>query len=214
MDTEEQAAAYAAADFRESNSLFIRLLEEQQPGPLRGARAVDLGCGPADIVLRFLRRFPEATCDALDGSRPMLDTAAAVLGDAPDVAGRWRLLYDKLPSAQLDPGGYDLVLSNSLLHHLHEPQVLWRTVASIGRPGALVLIMDLMRPASAGWAAALVQTYAGGESPVLRQDFLNSLHAAFEPAEVAGQLRAARLEPYLSVNVVSDRHLAVFGRLP
>jgi SAM-dependent methyltransferase len=213
MDTEEQALAYARADFTESNTLFMRLLEEQRPGELIGARALDLGCGPADIVIRFLRRYTLARCDALDGSRPMLALAQADIDALPGIAKRARLLCDLLPSATLEPAAYDLILSNSLLHHLHEPQVLWKTVRSVAKPGALVLIMDLMRPASAGWVAALVESYARDEAEVLKQDFRNSLFAAFEPAEVSEQLKVAGLDDQLEVRVVSDRHLAVWGRL-
>jgi len=213
MDTVEQARAYASADFTESNTLFMRLLEEQQPGELVNARALDLGCGPADIVIRFLRRYTKASCDALDGSQPMLDLAQADIDALPGVARRARLVRDLLPSATLERTAYDLILSNSLLHHLHQPRVLWDTVQAVAKPGALVLIMDLMRPASAGWAAALVQSYARDEAEVLKQDFLNSLFAAFEPAEVAEQLKAAGLDDQLGVHVVSDRHLAVWGRL-
>lgn len=213
MDAADQARAYAEADFSEPNELFLRLLDEQQPGDLAGARALDLGCGPADIVIRFLRRYPQATCDALDGSEAMLQLAQAALDQLPGVAPRARLVCDRLPPTRLQAGSYDLILSNSLLHHLHEPQVLWRSVRMLGRPGALVLIMDLMRPASATWAAALVQTYAADAPGVLRRDFENSLHAAFEPAEVQAQLKTADLDAMLEVNVVSDRHLAVWGRL-
>ncbi len=48
---------------------------------------------------------------------------------------------------------------------------------------------------------------------VLRNDFRNSLFAAFEPQEVVTQLADAGLET-LEVEVVSNRHLAVMGRLP
>jgi SAM-dependent methyltransferase len=213
MDSDEQALACARADFNESNRLFIELLRQLDPGPLDGARALDLGCGPADISIRFLSAWPKATCDAIDGSRPMLDLARAALEALPGVAKRCRLIHDRIPSAALDRGVYDLIVSNSLLRHLHDPQVLWRTLIETGKPGALVLIMDLMRPASAGWVEALVSTYAEGEPKVLRDDFRNSLFAAFEPAEVAEQLAAAGLDG-LEVGVVSDRHLAVSGRLP
>jgi SAM-dependent methyltransferase len=213
MDTEEQAQAYASADFSEPNTLFMRLLDEQRPGSLDGARALDLGCGPADIVIRFLKRYPTAACDALEGSEAMLAIARTEIDALPGVAKRARLLCDTLPSSTLEQGVYDVILSNSLLHHLHEPQVLWDTVRAAGKPGALVLIMDLMRPASAGWAAALVESYAANESEVLKRDFLNSLFAAFEPNEISEQLRAAGLEDQLEVHVVSDRHVAVWGRL-
>jgi len=212
MDEAEQALAYAQADFSEPNELFLRLLKELSPGDLAGKRALDLGCGPADIVLRFLKAFPRAECDALDGSAAMLHHARAALDALPGLARRCRLLHDVLPSTQLERGAYDLVISNSLLHHLHDPQVLWQTVRESAKPGAIVLVMDLMRPASAGWAEAIVATYAADGPDVLRKDFRNSLFAAFEPREVSEQLREAGLSG-LQVGVVSDRHLAVLGRI-
>jgi SAM-dependent methyltransferase len=213
MEGVDQALVYAQADFSESNSLFIRLLERLEPAPLHDARALDLGCGPADIVCRFLRAYPRATCDALDGSPAMLEQARAALGRLPGVAVRCRLLCECLPSPTLARGHYDLILSNSLLHQLHDPQVLWQTVREAAVPGAQVLVMDLMRPSSAGWVEALVATYAAGEPELLRTDFRASLFAAFEPKEIVTQLADAGLG-MLEVALVSDRHLAVYGRLP
>ncbi len=213
MEGAEQAFAYAQADFSESNGLFIKLLERLEPGPLKAARVLDLGCGPADIVIRFLRAYPQAQCDALDGSAAMLEHARSALEQLPGLVPRCRLLCHSLPCDELPRTHYDVILSNSLLHHLHDPQVLWRTVREVAKPGALVLVMDLMRPASAGWAEALVATYMADAPEVLRSDFRNSLFAAFEPQEVVEQLRDAGLAE-LEVGVVSDRHLAVSGRLP
>ncbi len=208
-----QALAYAQADFSESNRLFMDLLRDIDPGNLEGKQALDLGCGPGDISIRFLKAWPGARCDALDGSAPMLATAQTALDALPGVARRCRLLHEVLPSPQLACGAYDLVMSNSLLHHLPDPQVLWRTLRASGRPGALVLVMDLMRPPSPGWAESLVITYVGEEPELLQDDYRASLFAAFEPAEVQAQLTEAGLES-LTVAVVSDRHLAVSGRLP
>lgn len=212
MEETDQALAYKEADFSEPNKLFIKLLDELEPGELKGARALDLGCGPADIVLRFLKAYPRAECDALDGSDAMLEHARMALDKLPGLAGRCRLIQDILPSKKLPQAAYDLVLSNSLLHHLHDPRVLWRTVRETAKPGAIVLVMDLMRPPSAMWAESLVATYAADAPDVLRTDFRNSLFAAFEPREVVAQLAEAGLAG-LEVGVVSDRHLSVRGRL-
>jgi SAM-dependent methyltransferase len=213
MDEAGQAQAYADADFSEPNELFLKLLADMRPGDLSGARALDLGCGPADIVIRFLKAYPGARCDALDGSAAMLIHARRLLEALPGIAGRCRLLNDALPSQRLPAASYDLILSNSLLHHLHDPMVLWQTVRECARPGALVLIMDLMRPPSPTWVEALVETYGARAPEVLRRDFRNSLFAAFEPREVGAQLREAGMDG-LEVRVVSDRHLAVIGRMP
>ena len=46
---------------------------------------------------------------------------------------------------------------------------------------------------------------------MLKEDFYNSLLAAFTPAEVEDQLAAAGLS--LEIETISDRHLLVSGRL-
>jgi len=63
------------------------------------------------------------------------------------------------------------VLSNSLLHYLHDPQVLWQSIRKAAKPGAIVLVMDLLRPSSAGWAESLVAAYAADVPEPLRRDF-------------------------------------------
>ena len=212
MDGPEQARAYAEADFSEPNALFLGLFREHFPEQAGPARVLDLGCGPADILLRFARAYPDANCDALDGSAAMLAFAERALIAEPALQSRVRLLQDNLRSDCLPVAGYDVILSNSLLHHLHDPAVLWDTVARAGRSGAAVLVMDLMRPASEQTADALVAHYAQDAPPVLRRDFRASLCAAFTPEEVRAQIERAGLDR-LRVDVVSDRHLAVRGRL-
>ena len=40
------------------------------------------------------------------------------------------------------------MLSKDLLHHLPDPMVLWEEIKRLGRPGAAVYVMDLVRPAT------------------------------------------------------------------
>lgn len=211
MDEPEQAAAYAGADFSEPNQLFVQLIEAQAGTPLRG-EALDLGCGPADIALDLLRRHPELRITALDGAEAMLAHARQHLVQAPELAPRLALRCATLPDAELPAAAFDFLLSNSLLHHLRDPAVLWQTLAHAARPGAQILVMDLARPASPADAEALVQTHAADAPPVLQRDFYNSLLAAYTVEEVQAQLAANGLAG-LSVTMVSDRHLAVRGQL-
>jgi len=78
-------------------------------------------------------------------------------------------------------------------------------------PGGVVHVMDLFRPGSVDEARAIVEAAAGDEDPVLKDDFFNSLLAAFTPDEVRGQLTAAGLG-HLECVVVSERHVLVTGR--
>jgi hypothetical protein len=52
----------------------------------------------------------------------------------------------------------------------------------------------------------------GDESPILKQDFYNSLLAAFTADEVRGQLGAAGLED-CTCAIVSERHWLAAGRV-
>jgi hypothetical protein len=143
----------------------------------------------------------------------MLDLARQRLDDRPELAGRVHLVHDRLPSRRLRHHHYRYVVTNSLLHHLEDPNDLWETIAACAQPGALVLMMDLSRPASTTAVDGLVETYAIDAPEVLRRDFRNSLFAAYTVDEVRQQLARAGLTT-LGVEHVSDRHLAVRGQLP
>jgi SAM-dependent methyltransferase len=208
-----QARAYAEADFSESNGLFVDLFRCLRPTPFAG-RALDLGCGPGDIPIRIARAFPAATIDAVDGAAQMLSLArAAAAGDA-DLAARIRWVCARIPSAEAMPGSpYDAVLSNSLLHHLADPLDLWRTVRAAAHPGAAVLVMDLARPDDVDGVDRVLEAHAAGVAEVLRNDFRNSLFAAYTVEEVRDQLAATGIAG-MRVEMVSDRHLAAWGTAP
>lgn len=209
MDDPDQAAAYAAADFATADAALVAHLAATY-GPLSGP-IVDLGCGPGNITLRLAEAAPDCTVLGLDGAPQMVALAEAAIG--PQVAGRLRYQVCRLPATDLPRAAFAGVVCNSLLHHLHDPAVLWSTIAHVGRSGAWVCVGDLRRPASPDEALRLVDRYAEGAPAVLRADYLASLHAAFTVPEVARQLVAAGLAS-LAVTAVDDRYLRVQGRLP
>jgi SAM-dependent methyltransferase len=211
MEDDAQAKAYAEGDFEDAHSRFILAFAAAHPGPHRGF-ALDLGCGPGDIAFRFARAYPDCTVHGVDGSAAMLAYGREALAREPGLRGRVELVQGFLPGAAVPRPRYDVIVSNSLLHHLHDPSVLWAAVRSHGSPGAPVFVMDLRRPASEEDAARLVETYSGEEPEILKRDFYCSLLAAFEVEEVRDQLEAAGLGRF-TVRTVSDRHLAVWGRL-
>ncbi len=207
---DEQARAYTEADFSEPHEHFVDLFAERFPEPVSGT-VLDLGCGPGDVSLRFAARYPDCVVDGIDGSPAML-AAGAELRRRHPAGPRVRLASGLLPDASGPAVPYATIISNSLLHPLHDPRVLWSVIRRDGAPGTRVFVMDLCRPDSPEQAAALVAEYADGEPEVLRRDFEHSLHAAFTPEEVRDQLREAGLES-LQVERVSDRHLLIWGYL-
>jgi ubiquinone/menaquinone biosynthesis C-methylase UbiE len=210
MDDEAQSRAYAKADFSASNQRFVDGLIQDFAACL--GRVVDLGCGPGDVDIRLARAVPGAAITAVDGSAPMIALARSAVGEA-RLDGRIALLRGVLPDLPLGAHRFDAVLSKDLLHHLPDPAVLWREVVRLGRAGAAVYVMDLIRPDTPDAARRIVDAVAASEDAILRQDFLNSLGAAFTIDEVAGQLRSAGLDR-LEVVRSGDRHLLVRGFLP
>ena len=211
MSAGEQARAYAGADFEEPHGNFIRLLKERLPElPERGT-ALDLGCGPGDIGIRFARAFPGWNVHGLDGSAAMLALAREAV-EAAGLGDRIELVEARLQDRRPPAGAYDLVFSNSLLHHLEDPAVLWESVRRHARPGGRVFAMDLMRPESESRLRELASTYRG-EPEVLQRDFRNSLRAAYRLDEVRLQLEEAGM-PGLQAGPASDRHLMVWGEIP
>ena len=210
----EQARAYADADFNDSDQAFLARVRQLFPEGL-GERLVDLGCGPGNISFRLAFSYPAAAVFALDGSAPMLALAREQLQlqvqQWPQLAERLRFVQAVLPDPAL-PGGASALLSNSLLHHLHDPGVLWRSLRQLAAPGAAVYVKDLRRPACLADAEALRARYLGDAPPVLQHDYLASLQAAFTPEEVAAQLSAAGLDG-LQVASLEDRYLEVWGQL-
>lgn len=208
MNQPEQARAYAEADFSEPHQAFIahfrRIFSAHSP-----RQVIDLGCGPADISIRFLRAYPDAAILGVDGAMAMLEHGDSALVRH-GVSGRIELQCRYLPDPNLPARQFDTVISNSLLHHLDDPAVLWQTVRHVARPGAAILIMDLMRPASIRETQNLAHRYAADAPPVLQHDFYHSLLAAYRPDEVRQQLDEARLSQ-LRVEVVSDRHVLIWG---
>ena len=171
MEDPEQALAYARADFSEPHQMFMDCLARHFPD-LTPHRVLDLGCGPADIILRFGRAYPSCELTGVDGAEAMLALGKEAVKQA-GMEGRINLVLGRLPGASLPFQAFDTVISNSLLHHLSDPMALWEAIKAHARPGAAVFVMDLVRPETRAQARSLVEENAGGEPEILKRDFFN-----------------------------------------
>ena len=209
MDDAEQALAYAKADFSTSNQWYVDHLLADFPKNL--GNVLDIGCGPADVPVRLARAHPTIRITAIDGSAAMLAHAQRTV-QASGLQTRISAVHGYIPGLPFDEHSFDAVLSKDLLHHLPDPMVLWSEARRLGRHGAATYVMDLFRPASLDAARNIVEAVAGNEHPILKEDFYNSLCAAFTVEEVRSQIRQSGLE--LDVIQISDRHMLIRGVLP
>lgn len=203
-----QTRAYAQADFADSIRLFVDGLLRDFPDPL--GDVIDLGCGPAHALVRLAQARPGVRITAVDGSHEMLKAARRTLAAA-EIEQQVTLLHGYIPGLPLADHSYDAIISKDMLHHLPDPVALWAETRRLARPGAAVYVMDLFRRASREEALAIVESVSADEDPLLKADFFNSLCAAFTPAEVEEQLRAAGMA--LTVALISARHMLISGRL-
>jgi ubiquinone/menaquinone biosynthesis C-methylase UbiE len=208
MDDREQAAAYAAEDWSESHGKIPRYFRERFPQFTRG-RVLDLGCGTADVTIRFAKAFPEAEIVGVDGSDAMLEFGRRHVREA-GLESRITLEKRYLPDPSVPPQSFDAVICNSLLHHFADPAELWRTAALYAKPGAPILLIDLLRPPNHERAVQLVNEHAKNALPVLQRDFIASLHAAYTPDEVRQQLDAAGLKDF-RVDQADEFHFIGWG---
>ena len=212
MNGPAQVEAYAAADFSSGDQATLegveQLLARTSPLP-SDALVVDLGCGPGNITLRLAELFPQARIIGIDGAEAMLAVAR-------ERAQQQQLEISFLcqPLQQVLQGPLancaDLIVSNSLLHHLHQPDLLWRVTKAVAAPGCRALHRDLRRPASTDEIQHLLLKHLPSASPVLQHDFAASLAAAFEPEEVITELRKHGLGG-MTVLAEDDRYLVVSG---
>ena len=212
MDDEEQSLAYAQANFEEPHNHFIELFK-QKIGHNIGNNILDLGCGTGDITIRFAKAYSNCNIDGIDGSKTMLFYAYKDVANFDDnIISRINFIEGILPETSLPLSDYDVIISNSLYHHLHNPFVLWKSIQKYGKKGTKIFIMDLLRPDNMKKANELVENYVKNEPQILQRDFLNSLCAAFSLSEVKQQLTSLNLD-YLSIEKISDRHFIVYGEL-
>ena len=91
--------------------------------------------------------------------------------------------------------------------------VLWNVLELYGEANAAILVVDLIRPSNEEDVQNVIGKYMPDAPPLLRQDMINSLQAAFTMEEVAAQLQAAELTEKLRLKRISPFQFAAYGRL-
>lgn len=207
MEDFDQVKAYAEADFEIPHNQFIERIKAAFGLADFKGEALDLGCGPGDISFRFADAFPESQILAIDGSVAMINFAKSLSASVQEK--RIHFMLGRLPDVILPKSVYEIIYSNSLLHHLPDPVILWSFIRKYASSGTCVAIMDLLRPDTIKDAQIMVETYACHEAKILQHDFYHSLLAAFSIEEIKQQLNDLNLN--FAIEQISDRHVFISG---
>lgn len=197
MDDSGEVEAYAGASSEDylsriddtfvERALSLVALRGVPPG---GGRALDIGCGPGQIARKIAQRLPGWRIVGIDRSAAMLEQARA--SGAPGAADGTLLEFSPADGTNLPfpDASFDLVICNSVLHHLEKPQRLVAGMARVADPRGAILLRDLRRPSrlAFGWHA---RWYGRRYSGVMLKLYRDSLRAAYTPEELTALLRAS-----------------------
>ena len=200
LDTEQDAAEYEALPNAAVNLDFALNALSHGPG---AHHALDLGTGPAHIAILLAQRSPGLHVTAVDLAEQMLVLARRNVARE-KLEKQVLLLARDVKATGFPAASFDLIISNSVVHHIPEPLDFFAEVRRVSRPNAVLFVRDLLRPSSESELDDLVERYAGDCTPYQRRLYADSLHAALTVEEVRAFCAQAGLEA--AVTQTSDRH--------
>jgi len=141
---------------------------------------------------------------AVDLAVHMLDLARYQL-EVNDLVERIMLDHIDAKSLPYDADRFDVVMSNSIVHHIPEPAGVLAEAIRVVRDGGRLFFRDLLRPGSDEIVQQLVDSYAGDANDHQRQMFDDSLRAALSLDEIQNLIAELGYNPE-EVQATSDRH--------
>ncbi|MDC0284027.1 class I SAM-dependent methyltransferase [Mariniblastus sp.] len=212
MDSEKEAQEYNDMDHSVVNQHFVEELfkfaRDQTPAAADAevdfGDVLDLGTGTALIPVELCRQDHDCRVMAVDLAVSMLELARYNV-EAAGMIERITLAQVDAKRMGYDRGAFDLVMSNSIIHHIPDPVVCLQEMVRVTAENGLLFIRDLMRPQDAETLEALVLTYTGKESEYSQQLFRDSLHAALSLDEIRDLVASLGFDSN-SVQATSDRH--------
>ena len=201
MDDAGEAQAYSSASAEAYLSKIDDSFVEQAIGLIGSAPgyAVDIGCGPGRILKKLSARLPEWKFCGVDRSLAMIRLAAETgaereqsqtMGSARWANGNNEFVLGDANALPFRDASFDLVLCNSVLHHMKEPSRLLAQIGRVAKPSAAILLRDLRRPSRIG-RSFHVRWYGRHYEGLMYKLYCDSVRAAYTREELAAMLRSA-----------------------
>ncbi len=216
MQIPSQVRAYADADFSKSDSMVVKSLEKYLKKVGRTLNKTDLildiACGPGNIAQRIAKNWPYVNVVGIDGSKEMLNEAENKLSENLTNNLSYQLIeINSIATGEIHcPFKADVLVSNSALHHFHDPSRFWGALKKLGKTKCIHIHRDLIRPISAKKAFEIKEKHLSNSPKILKKDFHASLKASFTVDEVTHQLFDSGLSQ-LEVFQVDELYFEIIG---
>jgi len=213
MDDRAEVEAYTSAAQQAHldaiDDTFVLHAVRLLAGRSRG-RALDIGTGPGQIIIKLANRLTLWKFMGVDRSQAMIAQAnqnRVVAG--PLLTGRVEFQIADGNSLPFPDAAFDFVMCNSVLHHLAEPQKLLREMARLAKPGGAILLRDLRRPGRLAYPLH-VWRHGWHYSGTMRRLFRDSVRSAYTIEELqrmldSSPLRGAHVFEHLSTHIGIER---------
>lgn len=201
MDSPQEAIEYDAMDFLEVNTAFSESAISLCP---ETALILDAGTGTARIPIIICQRRPQWQIIGIDLAQSMLEIGRKNV----EQSGLQQQIKLELVDAKQMPypdTHFDMVISNSIIHHLPNPLPFLQEIKRVLKPNGAIFIRDLLRPLTAEIVEGIVKKYAADCNEHQTMLFRDSLYAAFTLDEIQELMKQANLEN-INIYQSSDRH--------
>ncbi len=218
MDSLLEAIDYNSMDHSEVNRAFVDNLllfcesvkiDRKLTDCGMPSNVLDVGTGTALIPIELFQRQIRCRVTAIDLAQNMLKVARENVVAAS--------LSDEIHLQQVDAknlpyqdGQFDVVMSNSIVHHIADPKQVLAEMIRVVCPNGCLFVRDLLRPNDLGTLNELVYTYAQDANDHQQQMFRDSLHAALTVDEVREILEQLDISQNWIVQT-NDRHWTIVG---
>jgi ubiquinone/menaquinone biosynthesis C-methylase UbiE len=216
MEDSAEVQAYASAaaqSFLDAiDDTFVEHAVQLVKNRERG-RAIDIGTGPGQIVIKLANRLTRWKFVGVDLSSRMISEAEKNLSEVRGtLAGRVEFQMTDGSSTPFPENSFDLVMCNSVLHHMPAPAKLLAEIDRLAKPGAGILLRDLRRP-NALMYPLHVRWHGRKYSGEMLRLYRDSVRAAYTAPELhkllrAVPLRGARVFEHRSTHIGIERPAA------
>lgn len=182
-------------------------------------RALDIGCGPGQILMKLGIRLLGWTLLGIDRSLTMIRRAVEAWDSLEHTSAsrgvrsprmKVTFLAGDAKSLPFTDSSFDLVTCNSVLHHIGDPARLFAEIRRVAKPRAAILLRDLRRPSRIRFPFH-VRWHGRHYEGLMYKLYCDSLRAAYTRDELSAMLHAAEI-PGARLFAHGSTHLGIERR--